>query len=165
MGLASLFHSSVLIFVPFYFISYQKINKKYVWVVFFFISLIVGGNSQLLNYLENIFILIGIKIEFIGSYIRYIDSDSLIINEETQTGFGFLFKIIINLLIILISSSVIKSYPKTTIYFVLFFIGAILFNLSYNIQLIGRVNHYFLIIRSLVLAVSVGTGLVTIKVK
>ena len=109
----------------------------------------------MLNYLESILILFGNKIEFIGIYIRYIDSDRFLINEEIQTGFGFLFKIIINLLIILISSSVIKIYPKTTIYFVLFFIGAILFNLTYNIQLVGRVNNYFLIIRSLLLAVSV----------
>jgi len=87
--------------------------------------------------------------------VRYIESNRFVIAEETQVGLGFLFKILVNLFIILISGRVVKKHPQTTVYFILFFIGAVLFNLSYNVQLLGRINNYFLIMRSVVLAISV----------
>tara|TARA_B100000795_G_C22791594_1_gene437235 strand:- start:379 stop:1572 length:1194 start_codon:yes stop_codon:yes gene_type:complete len=155
LGLSSLFHSSVLILIPFYFIPYPKINKRNTWLVLFFISLFIGSSSLLLNYFESFFGFLGNKIQFLEAYLRYVESNKLFVNEETKIGFGFIFKIIINLSIILISRRVINSYPKTTVYFILFFIGAILFNLSFNIQLLGRINHYFLVIRSVVLAIAV----------
>ncbi len=153
--LASLFHRSVLLLLPFYFIPYFKLNKKYLWICLFLGSLVIGSSNAFVNLIENLILWLGQKIEIIGLYVRYIDSNKLAINEETQLGFGFLFKILVNLLIILLSGKVIKKYPKTTIYFVLFFLGTILFNLSYNIQLLGRINNYFLIIRPIILAILV----------
>jgi len=153
--LASLIHRSVLILIPFYFIPYDKLYNRYFWTGLFIFSLIIGSSNQFIDYIESITIYLGQKIEVIGIYIRHIDRNRLIIAEETHVGLGFLFKTIVNLFTILISDHVIKKYPKTTIYFILLFIGSILFNLSYNIALIGRVNNYFLIFRSAVLAISV----------
>lgn len=155
MVIASLFHRSALILLPFYFIPYIKLNKKLLWIGLFLGSLIIGTSSVFVNMVESIIIWLGQKIEVIGIYVRYIDSNRFVINEETQAGLGFLFKILVNFLIILISGKVIKQHPKTAIYFILFFIGAILFNLSYNILLLGRINNYFMIIRSVILAIAV----------
>ena len=151
--IASLFHRTALILIPFYFIPYQVIYKKYIWIGLFLLSLLIGSSNIFVNFVESIIIYLGQKIEIIGLYVRYVESNKFMINEETQVGLGFLFKISVNLFIILISGRVIKKYPQTIVYFMLFFIGAILFNLSYNIQLLGRINQYFLILRSVVLAI------------
>ncbi|NQU86209.1 MAG: EpsG family protein [Mariniphaga sp.] len=152
--LASLFHRSVLILLPFFFIPYYRLYKKYLWIGLFVFSLIIGSSNTFIGYIESITIYLDQKIEIVGLYVRYIDSNRLVIDKETQLGLGFLFKTMLNLFVILISGNVIKKHPKTTVYFILFFMGAILFNLSYNIQLLGRINNYFLIIRSVVLAIS-----------
>lgn len=153
--IASLFHRSVLFLLPFYFIPYLKLNKKMLWISLFIASIVIGSSNVFVNMVETIIIWLGQKIEIIGLYLRYIESNRFVINEETQVGLGFLFKIIVNLFIISISGKVLKDHPKATVYFILFFIGAILFNLSYNIQLLGRINNYFLILRAVVLAISV----------
>ena len=153
--IASLFHRSVLILLAFYFIPYIKLNKKVLWIGLFLGSLIIGSSSAFVSLVESIIVWLGQKIEILGFYLRYMDSNLFGINEEIQVGFGFLFKILVNFFIIIISGKVIKQHPETTVYFIIFFIGAILFNLSYNIQLLGRVNNYFLILRSVVLTLAV----------
>ena len=151
----SLFHRSILILLIFYFIPYIKLNYKFLWLSLFGISFIIGSSNYILNIVESIILLIGQKIGFIGVYSRYIEINSFIINQQTHQGLGFIFKIIINLLIIFFSGNVIKLYPQTAIYFILFFIGTILFNMAYNIQLLGRFNNYFLIMRPLLLSIIV----------
>jgi hypothetical protein len=153
--IASLFHRSVLILLPFYFIPFGHINKQKIWIGLFIVTLIIGSSNIFLNFIQSILVIVGQKIPIIGLYARYINSNVLEIATGTKIGLGFLFKTCINLLIILVSQSVIKKYPQVVIYFVLFFIGAILFNLSYNIQLLGRLNNYFIIMRSVVLAISI----------
>jgi hypothetical protein len=152
--LASLFHLSVLILIPFYFIPYFKLNNKYYWIGLFLVTLIIGSSSIFVNFIESIVTYLGQKIEILG-ILRYVESKMFVINQSTKIGLGYLFRIVLNLFLILISSRVLKAYPQATIYFILFFIGAILFNLSYNIQLLGRINQYFLIMRSVVLAISI----------
>lgn len=151
---ASLFHRSVLLLLPLYFIPYFRINKKKLWIGLFLYSLIIGSSNEFINFIELIINYIGQKFVIIELYIRYVESGRFV-SEDTNLGLGFVFIILVNLFIILISGGVIKKYPQTLVYFILFFIGAILFNLSYNIQLLGRINNYFLIIRSIVLAISV----------
>jgi transmembrane protein EpsG len=153
--IASLFHRSVLILVPFYFIPYHILYKKHIWIILFVISLIIGSSNTFVDFMESTIFYLGQKIEIIGLYIHYIELNAFQIDEETQTGLGFLFKILVNLILIIISNRVMKKYPQTRVYFILFFIGAVLFNLTYNIQLLGRINNYFIIIKSMVLAISV----------
>lgn len=152
---ASLFHKSVLLLLPMYFIPFNRISNKYFWIAAFIITLIIGSSSFFIDYTKTIITNLGEKFGTIGQYVRYIDSNKFVINEKVQPGLGYLFKIVLNLIIILLSGRVIKQYPQTTMYFVLFFIGTILFNLSYNVQLLGRINNYFLIFRSVILAISV----------
>lgn len=151
--LASMFHVSVIILLPLYFIPYIKINKKGLWLSLYLISLILGTTNFFISFVESIINFMGSKIAIIGLYLYYIETNMLVVDNEILTGFGFIFKITLNLLILILSNKVTKAYPNTTIYFILFFIGSILFNLSYNIQLIGRINNYFLILRSVVLAI------------
>lgn len=153
--LASLFHTSALILIPFYFIPYHKLNKRSPWLILFILTFLIGASPIFLDLSKKAVLFIGDKVDFIGTYTRYSDSEHFSINQETQTGLGFTFKILVNLFIILISGRVLEKYPETKTYFVLFFIGAILFNLTYNIQILGRINSYFLIFRPFILAVAV----------
>jgi hypothetical protein len=129
--------------------------KDYMWIVVFFITLIIGSNSQFVNGVESIIIFFANKFEIIESYSRYVYSGKFIIHEETTIGLGFLFKLIVNFILIMMGINITKAYPKTKTYFFIFFVGVILFNLSYNIQLMGRINNYFIILRSILLSISV----------
>jgi hypothetical protein len=92
------------------------------------------------------------KISILNVYTRYLDDNRLTVNAEEKTGAGYLFKIIVNVGIIILSSNVINANRKLSIYFILFFLGSILFNISFNVELLARINDYFLIIRSVVLS-------------
>lgn len=151
--LGSIFHKSMLLLLPLYFVPYNKISNVYYWLVLFVLSLIIGTSGTFLNIVKSITIWLGERFEVIGQYTRYIGTNKLFMNEALDTGLGFLFKVAVNFVIIIISGKIIVQYPRTSIFFVFFFIGAIIFNLSYNIQLVGRLNNYFLIMRSIVLAI------------
>lgn len=155
IGIASLFHKSVLILLPLYFLQEKKHYNKILIVSMFIGSLIVGSSKGLISLTETITLWLGQHIQFINTYATYIGTDLFEVNSELETGWGYIFKILVNLIIILIGNNIVKKNPNTSIYFVLFFIGAILFNLSYNIQIISRINNYFLIVRSVVLAIIV----------
>lgn len=151
----SLFHASILLLLPFYFIPYHKLYNKWIWLLLLLISLIIGSSSSFIRMVESAMFYLGEIIPIVGLYIRYIESGKFMIDEETQTGLGFLFRIVLNILIILLSGNVIRKYPVAKVYFFLFFLGSVLFNLSYNIQLLTRITNFFIIIRSLVLAISI----------
>ncbi len=152
---ASLFHTSALLFIPLYFIPYQKLFQRQIWFILFIISFIIGSSGLFLKMVENSLISLSHVIPFLKSYLHYIENNRFFVDESVKVGFGFYFRIIVNALIIFFSYRVVKTYPKTSIYFVLLFFGIILFNLTYNISLLGRFNNYFLFIRTIVLAILV----------
>lgn len=151
---AATFHKSSLILLPFYFIPYDKILKKNVWLSLFIVSFVIGTNSIVIGLIENASVWLESRFAFLN-YSEYIGSKYLTIDNEVQAGSGYFFKIILNFLIIVVSGRVVQYLPETKIYFILFFIGAIIFNFGYNIQLINRFNGYFIIMRSVVLAYTV----------
>ena len=91
---------------------------------------------------------------FLSIYSRYFESGKYIA-QELSIGLGYIFRQLVTILILVFSKSVIKAFPQTKIYFVLYFCGAIFFNMFYMFQLIDRLNIYFLILRSIVLAILV----------
>jgi transmembrane protein EpsG len=147
----SLFHYSILLLIPIYFLPFQKLNNKFIWMSLFIFSYFIGSSNIDLSSINYS----GINLKFIDAYFNYIESGKVTVNEETSVGLGFYFKLVTNFLLIILSSKVLRSFPKFTTHFVLFFIGAILFNISYDIQLFGRFNNYFLVIKSIVLALSI----------
>ncbi|MFD2532961.1 EpsG family protein [Gracilimonas halophila] len=151
---ASLFHSSSLLLIPFYFIPYEKLYNQIYWMIIYGVSLIAVFFLDLSTIYQNLDLLVLALSDDIGTverYARYAESGRLAA-EETSLGLGFTFKLLVNFLIIMLSKSWIKRRPELKPYLVLFFIGAILFNIFYEFQLIGRLTNYFLIFRPLVLA-------------
>lgn len=151
---ASLFHSSSLLFLPFYFIPYDRLYNQYYWIIIYGISLIAVFFLDLSAIYQNLDILVYSLSDNIGTverYARYAESGRLI-TQETSLGLGFLFKLLVNFFIIFFSKNLLLRKPELKPYFVLFFIGTILFNLFYEFQLLNRLGQYFLIFRPLVLA-------------
>ena len=151
---ASLFHSSSLLLIPFYFIPYDKLYNQFYWIIIYGVSLITVFFFDLSAIYQNLDLLVlslGDNIGAVERYARYAESGRLAA-QETSLGLGFAFKLAINFLIIVLSKSWIKRRPEYKPYLVLFFIGAILFNIFYEFQLINRLAQYFLIFRPLVLA-------------
>ena len=153
--LAFLFHKSVVIFFPLFFVPYKKFKKNYIWLILYASSFLIGSSGYLKNLVESAVIWLGERTAVFSSYLYYIDKEIFVVNESILPGFGFYFKLFVNIFIILASKKVIEENPKSVVYFSLFFVGAIIFNISYNLALIGRLNIYFLIIRPIVLSLVV----------
>lgn len=149
--IGSLFHSSILLMTPFYFIS--KIPLPNIWslLTIFFISLLIGGSPQFSHWANSILDSISGNLELTGKYLSYSGSEKLMTTNITL-GLGFWFRILINFCLIIFSGYFVTKFPESKTYLLLFIFGAILFNLTYNIHLIGRISHYFLIIRSVLLS-------------
>lgn len=150
--LASLFHKSSLILIPLYFIPFHRLYNKKIWFGIFITSFFIGTSTQFVAYTKSVLVFLGSNIPVIERYTRYLDTEEFL-GVETQVGLGFYFRIIVNALLIILSGKILREFPKLKTYFILFFFGAILFNLSYNMLLIGRINNYFLILRPVILAV------------
>lgn len=153
--IASLFHRSALVLLPLYFLPYTKIHNRYFWLVLFVITFFIGNINFLLDLIKPGLQSIGQKVGVFEVYNYYLERDQIEINTDVQLGLGYIFKLLVNAFLIIVSSLVIKKHPKTSLFFVLFFIGTIFFNLFYSIQLLGRINNYFLIMRSVVIAISI----------
>lgn len=154
LGLAALFHLTALILIPLYFVPFQKLyNQKY-WFVAFIISLFLADFQFFVLGIENVFITIANYIPILSIYLGFFERGQYVA-QELNVGLGYYFKLLIFFFILFFSKDVVKKYPQTKIYFVLFFIGSIIFNLFYMYQPIARVNVYFSIMRCYVLAIIV----------
>ena len=153
--LASLFHYSALFLLPVYFIPFKDIyNQKY-WITAFSLSFVFAQTPFLVNGLKQLLIAIGNYIPVMSNYLFYLEGTSYKSRELTGTGLGVVFKNLITLFILIYSKTIIKKYPQSMYYFILFFFGAIVNNLFFTFQIVGRFNIYFLILRTIILALIV----------
>jgi len=151
ISIAILFHNSAIILLPLYFVPFQKLYNQRFWFIAIIISTFFSNVPLIISGLQNILMLIVPQVNLLSGYIGFIDRGQYVA-EEISIGLGFLFRFISSIFIIYFSIEVVKRYPKTKIYFVLFFISSVIFNLSYMVKPIGRVNIYFTVIHSVVLA-------------
>jgi transmembrane protein EpsG len=147
--IASLFHTSAIILTFFYFLK-LKYNRK-LFLILFFISSFVGTTDYILQIFFKMLTLSADSIPLIGTYLRYFDPTKTLIIADLNYGLGYYFIVIVNFLLLFFSESVIKKYPSSKIYFFIFAIGTVLFNLSTNIFLIGRINTYLMFFKSIAL--------------
>ncbi|PRY88365.1 EpsG family protein [Mongoliibacter ruber] len=151
---ASLFHSTSLLLIPFYFLPYDKLYNQFFWILIYGCSLILFifiDLSIIFQNFELLFLSLSKNIGVIDRYVGYVDRGQ-ITSQDVSLGYGFVFKLVVNLFIIVFSKNLIKWQPSLRPYIVLFFIGAILFNVFYEVKLIGRLFSYFLIFRPLLLS-------------
>jgi len=150
--IASFFHKSVIIVLPFYFITKITFKQKFV-AVLYIISIFLAGNGWFMSKLTDIIILISSKVDILASYMAYLDTNTYAINNErTSSGLGVLLRIITTLYILYKSDYVLTKQPKLTIYYILFFIGAILSNIFFSVEIIGRILNYLNICFPIVIA-------------
>ena len=156
MSLAALFHTSVILFIPIYFLR-NNIGKHYnkkLWLILYFISFLISQNEQMISNLQNIILYVGDNVPYFSKYIHHLYTKEFEIQSTRISGYGVLSRIAVTFLIIFFSDRVFKEYPDAKIYFILFFIGAIVFNLFYTIHGIGRVNSYLIYFRAFALALT-----------
>lgn len=150
---ASLFHYSALLLIPVYFIPFSRLYNQKFWFFVFIISFFFSKSHFLVEGLKQFLIYLTEFIPIIHSYVLYVETELFEARELQGSGLGVVFKVLITLFILYFSKGIVRKYPQTKIFFVLFFVGAIINNLFFTFQIIGRVNVYFLIIRNILLAI------------
>lgn len=152
--IASTFHLSILVLIPLYFLPYDRLYNRNVWLGLYLISLSLANVQSLIELFVMGFVRIADLIPVLGIYTRYI-LNAKFENFRLEIGLGYLFRVLISIAILYASKFVVKMEPKTKVYYTLFFIGLLVYNLFYMAPLIVRINHYFIIFRSFVLTFTV----------
>jgi hypothetical protein len=150
--IASLFHYSALLLIPIYFIPFSRFYNQKFWFLAFAVSFFFSQSIVLVNGLKQFLIYLTQFIPIIHNYVLYVETELFEARELAGSGLGVIFKTIITLFILYFSKRIVEKYPQTKVYFILFFVGAIINNLFFTFQIIGRINVYFLIIRNILLA-------------
>jgi hypothetical protein len=147
----ALFHLSALMLFPLYFIRNSLIGNIRIWYILYVVTLVAG-----ITEIGPDIVRIGLfsvldKLPFYSKSVNVILGQELDLNT-VKIGLGFIWQALANIYILIYSRRVLKEHPEYRLYFILFFIGICLFNLTYSINIIGRFNGYLLILRPLCLA-------------
>jgi len=152
---ASLFHVSILVMLPIYFLSMIKFNRN-LFFVLYILSIAFIGSDWFLNQMASLVSFVASKIDVLSIYASYLETEKFAMNDErTSSGLGVILKIATTFFILYKSNDILKKQPKLSVYFVLFFIGAILGNVFFTNEIVGRVLNYFNICFAIVAASSI----------
>ena len=154
IALATLFHTSAIIMLPVYWLPVNKLYKPRIWFVIYLVTIFLSNTSIINTLMTKLMFALAEFIPLLSVYLNYFGGEKLLA-AKIAIGLGYLFKILVGIFIFLFCEKVTDKYPSTKIYFVLFFFGAIIFNLFYMIHLIDRINHYFILMRSVILSLIV----------
>lgn len=127
-----LFHYTILMFLPFYYIGKLKLN------LFFFSCVLIFA------FVLCFFIILPIyeeTITLVDKYEHYADA-SYIVNEKSSFGLGAILVLLIRLAPLSVYSYVRKNHPSLLKFFVLYFIGLSAYYGFYKFMLITRVTFY-----------------------
>ena len=145
----ALFHISVVVLLPLYFIitKMRVLTRFMPWVFLLaFVLGQLGAYKNILRLLETQ----ALPVLFFFGYEGYLDRVALTL--EAELGLGFYFNILTNFIVLAIGSRIRERDTLFRSYLAVFFIGAIIFNLLYDSQLIGRIAVYFLVVKPVLLA-------------
>lgn len=152
---ASLFHYTALLLLPLYFFPFDKKFNPNFWGLLFVLSLLFAKTPFLIDGLELLFLKLSRIIPLFSTYIHYFEGQHYEVRQFGGTGLGYCFRILITIFILFFSKRIILRYPDTKFFIILFMIGAVVNNLFFSIQIIGRFNNYLIIMRTVVLAIIV----------
>ncbi|WP_436410320.1 EpsG family protein [Parapedobacter flavus] len=162
ISLAACFHYSASILILLYFVPFGKLYHRTVWLLLFILSTLLSNIPGLINHLLAIFVKISSIVPVLEHYIGYLLKDKFDASRS-NVNLGYLFRVCVSVYIIFKSKAVIAKYPKTKPYFILFFLGAIIYNLFYMYPLVTRFNHYLTIMRPVTLGLVIYNELPTRK--
>src|SRR5690554_156007 len=130
--LASLFHTSAIVLLAFYFIPQKDYFKsKWLTISLFILTIYLGLNSSWLNVLNNL----GVALEFLGYTKISVRLEDLIQDEQIRAFGPRRFVLILIAIITLWYQPKLKEYFKNTYfltYYNLMILGFLLFNLLNN---------------------------------
>ncbi|WP_242134059.1 EpsG family protein [Aestuariivivens marinum] len=135
--LASSFHTSILLVLPFYFFINKISFTNQRWLIIYIITYIVGNKLDIKDV-----ILFGL--DLFPKYQHYTDRFLEDFSNPISGGFGNFYLFFVGFVIILLSKDLIKKAPKLKIYYNLFFIGAIMFNFFWKYDILGRIYYLFI---------------------
>lgn len=130
--LGALFHYSILLALPFYWIAKLKIKP---WQL---LSIAIGIFAFCFFYLMNIY---GDLIAFIPKYQHYTDADYIFASDSTF-GLGAILLLVLRVLPVLFMSPIIRRYPESNKYFILYVIGICIYYSFYKLLIITRFTFY-----------------------
>ncbi len=127
---ASLFHASVLLVLPLYFLKFLKLSNKTYTTIYVLSYLMIFVNIY--SYIPDI---------EIGNrdYSRYAGGE---LTNNTASSLGFIATSIRNIIILLLLFK-FKAFQKYPLIANISFMMLVFTNLGYNIPLMGRINMYF----------------------
>lgn len=145
IGFASLFHLSVLVCLPLYWLLRCEIFKN-IGIQLFGIMISIFVSEKIVTWINDYF---G-GIIFLLGYDGYLSE----LNKEGEGGLGFYVSWFINILIIFLFPQLYKKYKHDgfIVYWNLFYIGLLLKPATDFILVLGRINWYFYKIRFLIFA-------------
>ena len=139
--LASLFHTSVIVMLPFFFLRYLKYNRVIALSTFTLSLAFIGENftALFIGDIYNYFITNNI----LFYQLHLSDTERFITLETTGTNLGLLLRTVFTFFILFYGKRIIQLKPEFNIYYLLFTIFAIMSNLFFSIELISRLFLYF----------------------
>lgn len=128
--LGSLFHVSVLLMLPFYFIRKLTISPRF--YIFFYIASFIGVFFDISSYIPALEL-------FNRDYGRYVEN----LRTENASWLGFTITNITNFLtlVFIINTKLYKEHKEICLFSLLYFVFT---NLGYNIPIINRVSALFI---------------------
>lgn len=140
--LGLLFHYTILLFIPFFFIGRLKIHVSKFLAICIMVFL-----------LSIIFVLPAFEetLAIVDKYESYIDSNQMV-NDKSTFGLGATLVLIIRLAPLLVYEHVRKAHPELLKYFVLYYLGLSVYYGFYNYLLIIRITFYLQFFALLVLS-------------
>lgn len=151
---ASLFHTSAILLFPLYYLPYDKLFNKFVWLGLYissFLFMYFIDLSVLYSSLDFFILYLVQNINLFDSYEIYLERDQLFAGEK-NIGLGVVFKGVINIVIIFFGERLISNFRNIKPFIIIFLLGALFSNLFFGSQLFGRLLTYFIMIRSVVLS-------------
>jgi len=141
---ASLFHQSALMLLPIYFLRKVQFNRNIVIILYIlsFSKIIKDFIYQYILYaLPKMFL----SVDSLSIYGHYMEGARVTGSDSMKVGVGFFIINLAYFYTILKSKKILKFQPSLSIYYTIFFISVLLFNMFWNVELIYRLDLYLLI--------------------
>lgn len=135
--IASLFHSSVLLLLPLYFLNYMKVNNK-LNVIYFLTYLALYSVGNLFSSFINDIVI------FIKPGYSYYLEEKNNVKAEINSGYGVFLHAINFFILLLVNNNLKKSNAYIQVAYKLVIISYIISPLSLSVGMVGRVNFYFI---------------------
>lgn len=155
--LASLFHLSALLLLPLYVVINIKFNRRF-WLFAYLASIPFMANAFFTSLIGKFIDWFFKNIPYFSFYQRYTDKENFLASRHeaaTDSGLGVLLNLFVTVFIIFFSNNTLKRFPGLDLFFLLFASAAVVGNLFFGVELVGRLMRYFFPVFGLLMAATI----------